>query len=624
MTELFLEGHKIDILDELVTQTLQINNLAELKDRQANYTNRFKVPLTASNVKVFDFLGITGNKSRKPYEQILAKLVVDGIELISDGEAKIKKTVTKNGGYYDINIYYGSVTLHSAIKDKTLKDLDFSEYNHAFTIQNIINSFSNDAGYIYGIANFNTETIRGAYGAANFEVKYKEMQISFFMHSIFSRIMEEINVVYSGDIFSDNTYLEKVVTIETANIGSTVNASALLPKINQYTFIKNVMQMFGLVFRKHKNLNHYEFIKIEDQFNDRNNAEDWSKLLVEKVEESYSIGNYAQKNIFKYKYGNGAVETHNSQFIIDNINLKNEKIIFTSLYQISAINSIINSELIYDVKAFKENGEPSKITPRILTVEKKSYTIDFTEIVLNNNISQTNVVRTHIGDIPFLTLERLNFNHFIKNYYSSLATTINRGKKIIATFLLSAIDIYNVDFFKLKYISQFGSYFYLNKISNFNNNNKATKCELIEVFKDALIDTGSVGVGGATEFKPPVAVISNYLSSISPLSEILTDTFYSLWSFGPSEAKGWFNTHLYGRLSYDPQDLPLTFEWRVISAPSGFVSRISDFLNMNEENSNIRFHSFGPSSLRGIYVIRLTVVNSAGLTGTRDANVIVT
>ena len=44
--------------------------------------------------------------------------------------------------------------------------------------------------------------------------------------------------------------------------------------------------------------------------------------------------------------------------------------------------------------------------------------------------------------------------------------------------LITPIDIYNIDFFKLKYIEQLGQYFYLNKVVNFRDK-KLTKCELI-------------------------------------------------------------------------------------------------------------------------------------------------
>ncbi|XKX06264.1 hypothetical protein R8G61_02800 [Tenacibaculum maritimum] len=608
MEELWLNEYRVDLPSRVVSQTLQINDLAELKDRQVNFTNRFYLPPTPLNIEAMKNLGIVGNTSRIPYERINAKYVVDGIELVSRGEAQIKKTSSKG---YEVYIYDGTYSLYSTTKDKSLKDLDFSEYDHAFNITNIINSFSNTSGYVYGLANFNSDTVKQANSSSDFQVKFKDLQLSFFIHTIFSKIIEQAGATFSGEIFNDETYLEKVITVDSPRLNDTsTNISEMLPDINQYAFIKDVMQKYGLIFRVLRNTNHYEFIKIEDLFNDRENAEDWSEKFTQKIEENYTIGNYAQQNIFKYKYSNDLLNTHDNQFNIDNVNLKSDRTLLTSIFQISEVSSIELGELIYNVSVFNDNGEPAKITPRIFTVQNKNYTIDFVEVTTNSiGLPQTDVLQTHTGDIPFLTLDKLNFSYYINNYYNSLVTTINNSKKVVANFLLSVIDVYNINFFKLKYISQLGAYFYLNKIRNFKNN-KVTKCEIIQVFKGAPIDDDG---GGTTEFLPPVAV-TTYLG-------VPTSQYYGSWSAGQFGNPGSFTVDLYGNLSYDPQGLSLTFGWHVISAPSNLTPHSSNFINMNGENSIVRFRGSSYLPLTGNYVIRLTVANSARLIDTTEVTV---
>ena len=48
---------------------------------------------------------------------------------------------------------------------------------------------------------------------------------------------------------------------------------------------------------------------------------------------------------------------------------------------------------------------------------------------------------------------------------------------------LSPLDIEELDFFKLKYVSDTGSYYYLNKVSNYREG-YATKCELVKVITE--------------------------------------------------------------------------------------------------------------------------------------------
>ena len=84
------------------------------------------------------------------------------------------------------------------------------------------------------------------------------------------------------------------------------------------------------------------------------------------------------------------------------------------------------------------------------------------------------------GTVPHLNFEALNLNEIIDLFYSRLQDLLNRYTKFEANILLDPVDVYKLDFFKLKYFEQLGGYFYLNKVSNFKNG-KVTKCELIKI-----------------------------------------------------------------------------------------------------------------------------------------------
>jgi len=149
--KLYLNDILFKIKDGNVRQTFQINNLAELKNRQSTFSNRIIILPTDDNIRNLDLLGIIGNVSRKPYENIKAKLISEDIELIADGTAVISGN-TKRG--YTVVLYDGIIELNKSLSNKKLSDLDLSIYDHDLTTTNFTDSFSNTSGYIYGIADF--------------------------------------------------------------------------------------------------------------------------------------------------------------------------------------------------------------------------------------------------------------------------------------------------------------------------------------------------------------------------------------------------------------------------------------------------------------------------------------
>ena len=627
MEELWLDGHRIDLPSKTVSQTLQINDLAELKDRQANYTNRFRVPMTPNNVKVFQYLGITGNLSRKPYERISAKLVVDGIELISSGYAQVKET-NKN---YEVVIYDGNISLYEELKGRRINGLNYQDLNHYLNLQSYEDSLSNTEGYIYGIGDFGL-SYTSSY------VNIERQAPSLFAHTIWNKIFTEAGFTYSGDFFvNDENFLNEVITptkgydvedtttsitalgsvntntinrnelngnnpinyedlfilnavsslndiqvinttddhyikVNTGGIlridlginyslqdgnafikvklnnsiisyinliqgtnqtitkqlnlnvsendeirvemfsssrpgpeqefeefyelnvsasctmslssvigGQLIDFQAITPETSQINFIQDIMQRFGLLFKPRRNSKHYDFITIESLVNDRENAEDWSDKLSFLDKENYSVGNYAKENSMKYNYEEEVVEpTHDGLMIVSNENISSEKNLFSSIYKISQESRINHGQPIYKIPLWENVEEDGNYIVKTKETDLRIFRIKRITKTINARFFTVANSQTIEGEIPFLSLEKVQYQFYINNYYPGFNRILNAPKKRIDRFYLTPIDVYNINFFKLKYIKQLGQYFYLNKVSNFVNG-KLTKCELIQV-----------------------------------------------------------------------------------------------------------------------------------------------
>lgn len=197
--ELYVEGKKIDLLPNSITRTLQINDMGEANNRQSSFSQTIKIPRTAKNVAIFQFLGVSGNISNSPYRRLKAIYLVNGIKL-ADGYMQIKGT----SEYFEGVVYDGLVDLQEKLQGKTLSDLDYSDMNHYLSMPNYIDSWSNTSGYIYGIGNF---------GLSNNTNKIERQVPSVYLHSIFKKIFDLIDVPYYGSFFTLNEdFQTEVVT----------------------------------------------------------------------------------------------------------------------------------------------------------------------------------------------------------------------------------------------------------------------------------------------------------------------------------------------------------------------------------------------------------------------------
>lgn len=630
---LYIAGNEVDIIPNTINRNLQINDLGSAEDRQSNYSNTVKLPITAKNKQVMNFLGVAGSNSRTPYTQLHCRYIVDGIPLIVNGYAEVKST----SEYYEVVIYDGIIDFAEKIKGKTVSDLSYTDLNHFLSPSVFENSLTNTSGYVYALGDF-----YGGYG-----IKLERQIPSVYVHTLWDKIFKEVGVNYFGSFFTDNedfktevfvppigyevedinptitavgtyitdmvshtefsddyifnadeifnrsngssdgtfgTGLDGIITFntttsieldisctynsnsgyntfqvnyngrsirnihldplnqdftETLNIsvepgdtlqfsirgtdtayqqdpetttnepepfaGETVekkynvdyNANAtinfsevtggflvdfttMMGDTAQLSFVKDVMQRYGLVLKPIKGSNDYTFIQFEDLLNDRVGSEDWTTKLVGVTKESYGV-KYARNNTATYKYNEEIkVPTHDGVLSIVNDNAEADKTLFNSPYEIPITKKGYQGEKLYYHPTWEEvdnDGiitiEPKETKPRVMRINKVNKTISGSYFNDANSM-------TYTGDVPFLSLVNMGMQYFINVYYKAYGLAINSYKEVDMSLEISNIDVYELDFFKLKYFKQLGKHFYLNKLT-YKSGAKVSKATLIEI-----------------------------------------------------------------------------------------------------------------------------------------------
>jgi len=245
MEEVYLNGKRLDLEERSISRTLQINNFREVQDRQANYSNNISIPMTSNNIEVLDFLGFNGNTSNKPFQTNNVKYRHDGIELISEGRAIVKKTKKKDKSY-DLVIYDGAVSLQELLGDATLQDLDLTAYNHDLSVSNWLASLSNTSGYTYsnlGLINVTLErTIPLLFVHTIFDLiftqkgwtyEWSEFNTADFQERVFTMdkgfdlnlVLDENNLVHQDSFFGSEQRTENFFLIDTFVLGTYTSTS---------------------------------------------------------------------------------------------------------------------------------------------------------------------------------------------------------------------------------------------------------------------------------------------------------------------------------------------------------------------------------------------------------------
>ena len=183
---LYINGQLLDLEPgTTIAQTKQVNDLNSLETRQASYTNKFKIPKTANNVRIMQHLTLPGNTSNIPYQKNECNLYNDA------GECFVYKgwaVISDGGEDYEAVIYDGIIDLYKAMENKTLADLDLQDFSHEKTIEAIKNSWTNSGVYTYIVADYNGNTSLAPFGLLNADYLVPALKVSYLIE-LYQRVL---------------------------------------------------------------------------------------------------------------------------------------------------------------------------------------------------------------------------------------------------------------------------------------------------------------------------------------------------------------------------------------------------------------------------------------------------
>ena len=209
---LYINGQLADLEPgEVIAQTRQVNDLNSLDDRQASYTNKFKLPKTSTNLKIMQFLTVPGNKSGIPYQKNECSLYSDS------GECFVHKgwaVITDGGDTFEAVIYDGVIDLYKAIENKNLSYLTLDEADHEKTVANVAGAmYSPAAGYppyTYIMADYNGKTgnTPETPDMVNIDYLVPSINVKYLCDKIFTRF----GITARGSVFDMESFKDLWLT----------------------------------------------------------------------------------------------------------------------------------------------------------------------------------------------------------------------------------------------------------------------------------------------------------------------------------------------------------------------------------------------------------------------------
>lgn len=192
-TAIYINGQKIDLAEAKVAVTFQVNDVAELEDRQSNFTNEIKVPFTANNKAILENAELPESAGTSTKNKLPAKIVVDGVEIVSGGFAVIESADT----HYNITIYSGIAGFFEALGDTGLQDLDLSEWVLEWNLGAVKFLLQNKPvnGYLHAVFEY------GQAITNNNELYPPHLLPMFYVHTLVAKIFSSVSQLYESSFF---------------------------------------------------------------------------------------------------------------------------------------------------------------------------------------------------------------------------------------------------------------------------------------------------------------------------------------------------------------------------------------------------------------------------------------
>jgi len=235
---LFVEGIEADTLGDIdVDFTFSVADVTDIERRNTSYSKTITLPSTAKNQQLFgnifdisvsndiDINSVNIGQNFNPAKQAQAQIFLDNVKIF-DGVLRMMKINSKEGEIiYEVNVFGRLRDILHELGDKTLADLNFSDYDHTYNRTNIEDSWDR-IEWVDGEDNYVYPLVDYGYSVDSISYPIKNFKPAVFVSEILKRIFAEANFQVNAPFFN-SFYFRKLLLI-TAEKNITRESTTLL------------------------------------------------------------------------------------------------------------------------------------------------------------------------------------------------------------------------------------------------------------------------------------------------------------------------------------------------------------------------------------------------------------
>ena len=289
---------------------------------------------------------------------------------------------------------------------------------------------------------------------------------------------------YSGSFGVKETRIKIEYTDTNNNIGLLMAypAKENLPDMTQKDFVKSILQLYSLMLAI-KDGKPY-FFRFNEVVNNIPYAKDWTNKLVvsdrplspEKM--TFDLG-VAKTNYFKYAKDELVNELQGQGIINTNYSIVNEKTIvqqakFAASPEIVLTSQGVSIKCIYMKQHETKDNRISyagkaKMRLGYKYTNTNSLEFDHKNVYNEDDFDGTFTTNNSFKFIGGYPGQGVDYNFDLINYFiDGYSDVIQKGKKLILKFALSAIDLHEFDYTIPVWLSQFNRYYFVKRITNWD------------------------------------------------------------------------------------------------------------------------------------------------------------
>ena len=233
-TQIFINNEELDLVKDIDAEfTFAIDDIADFGSKNTTFSKTISIAGSAQNNKVFGFIFDLGNSNftnddntNVNYDFNASKVApcrifVDGIQIFKGVLRIMEIVITGSTIEYQCSVYGDLGGFISALGNKRLEDLDFSDYNEDWTLANITGSWNNinASGVYYPLIDYGNVT------SNNVDFDFKAFKPALYVNEYLKKIKEGSGYTWDFPLLETNLLKRLVVPSNKAVISNPSNSA---------------------------------------------------------------------------------------------------------------------------------------------------------------------------------------------------------------------------------------------------------------------------------------------------------------------------------------------------------------------------------------------------------------